>query len=243
MTVAHLGLIAAFAAGVVSFLSPCVFPLVPGYLSYIAGTTVRDVQGQTGARWRVSVHALFFVVGFALIFALLGAIASSIGATLNAHKLLLERVAGRLLVLFGLFLTGLVRLPVLSQERRVHVAAAEPALLRSALVGVAFGAGWSPCIGPVLGSILTLAAAGTTLAQGVVLLLIATCTVTLPSSGVYVSAAGPPGRPDAGRGYSHRVVGHAALRWMLLPAANIWVRNRPRWAYARVQANVAPIRP
>ena len=106
MTVAHLGLIAAFAAGVVSFLSPCVFPLVPGYLSYIAGTTVRDVQGETGARWRVSVHALFFVVGFALIFALLGAIASSIGATLNAHKLLLERVAGLLLVHFGVSSQG-----------------------------------------------------------------------------------------------------------------------------------------
>jgi cytochrome c-type biogenesis protein len=180
MTVAHLGLIAAFAAGVVSFLSPCVFPLVPGYLSYIAGTTVRDVQGETGARWRVSVHALFFVVGFALIFALLGAIASSIGATLNAHKLLLERVAGLLLVLFGLFLTGLVRLPVLSQESRVHVAAAEPALLRSALVGVAFGAGWSPCIGPVLGSILALAAAGTTLAQGVLLLVVYSLGLGIP---------------------------------------------------------------
>ena len=193
MTVAHLGLIAAFAAGVVSFLSPCVFPLVPGYLSYIAGTTVRDVQGQTGARWRVSVHALFFVVVFALIFALLGAIASSIGATLNAHKLLLERVAGLLLVLFGLFLTGLVRLPFLYQERRVHVAAAEPALLRSALVGVAFGAGWSPCIGPVLGSILTLAAAGTTLAQGVVFLLVYALGLGVPFLlvGLLIDRSGP----------------------------------------------------
>src|SRR5919204_3208164 len=193
MTVAHLGLIAAFAAGVVSFLSPCVFPLVPGYLYYIAGTTVRDVQGQTGARWRVSVHALFFVVGFALIFALLGAIASSIGATLNAHKLLLERVAGLVFARFGLFLTGLVRLPFLYQERRVHVAAAEPALLRSALVGVAFGAGWSPCTGPVLGSILALAAAGTTLAQGVVFLLVYALGLGVPFLlvGLLIDRAGP----------------------------------------------------
>jgi len=172
MAITHLGVIAAFGAGVVSFLSPCVFPLVPGYLSYIAGTTAREAQREGAARWRVTAHALFFVLGFALIFALLGAAASSVGAVLSGHKLLLERVAGVMLILFGLFLARLVPLPVLFQERRAHVAGREPALLRSALVGVAFGAGWSPCIGPILGSILALAAAGTTLAQGVLLLLI-----------------------------------------------------------------------
>jgi len=172
MAITHLGVIAAFGAGVVSFLSPCVFPLVPGYLSYIAGTTAREAQREGAARWRVTAHALFFVLGFALIFALLGAAASSVGAVLSGHKLLLERVAGVMLILFGLFLARLVPLPVLFQERRAHVAGREPALLRSALVGAAFGAGWSPCIGPILGSILALAAAGTTLAQGVLLLLI-----------------------------------------------------------------------
>ena len=172
MAITHLGVIAAFGAGVVSFLSPCVFPLVPGYLSYIGGTTAREAQREGAARWRVTAHALFFVLGFALIFALLGAAASSVGAVLSGHKLLLERVAGVMLIIFGLFLARLVPLPVLFQERRAHVAGREPALLRSALVGVAFGAGWSPCIGPILGSILALAAAGTTLAQGVLLLLI-----------------------------------------------------------------------
>jgi len=172
MVITHLGVIAAFGAGVVSFLSPCVFPLVPGYLSYIAGTTAREAQREGAARWRVTAHALFFVLGFALIFALLGAAASSVGAVLSGHRLLLQRVAGVLLILFGLFLVRLVPLPVLFRERRAHVAGSEPALLRSALVAAAFGAGWSPCIGPILGSILALAAAGTTLAQGVLLLLI-----------------------------------------------------------------------
>ena len=172
MAITHRGVIAAFGAGVVSFLSPCVFPLVPGYLSYIAGTTAREAQREGAARWRVTAHALFFVLGFALIFALLGAAASSVGAVLSGHRLLLQRVAGVLLILFGLFLVRLVPLPVLFRERRAHVAGSEPALLRSALVAAAFGAGWSPCIGPILGSILALAAAGTTLAQGVLLLLI-----------------------------------------------------------------------
>jgi len=193
MVITHLGVIAAFGAGVVSFLSPCVFPLVPGYLSYIAGTTAREAQREGAARWRVTAHALFFVLGFALIFALLGAAASSVGAVLSGHKLLLERVAGVMLILFGLFLARLVPLPVLFQERRAHVAGREPALLRSALVGAAFGAGWSPCIGPILGSILALAAAGTTLAQGVLLLLIYALGLGVPFIlvGLAIDRAGP----------------------------------------------------
>jgi len=193
MAITHLGVTAAFGAGVVSFLSPCVFPLVPGYLSYIAGTTAREAQREGAARWRVTAHAIFFVLGFALIFALLGAAASSVGAVLSGHKLLLERVAGVMLILFGLFLARLVPLPVLFQERRAHVADSEPALLRSALVGVAFGAGWSPCIGPILGSILALAAAGATLAQGVLLLLIYALGLGVPFIlvGLVIDRAGP----------------------------------------------------
>ncbi len=179
MSLAHLGLLAAFGAGMVSFLSPCVFPLVPGYLSYLAGTTLQDVQGK-GRRWRVSLHALCFVLGFALIFALLGATASAIGAMLNAYRLLLARGAGLLLILFGLVLTGLVPLPFLSGEHRVHVGSDKPALLRSLLVGVTFGAGWSPCIGPVLGSILALAAVNTTLMQGIIFLLVYALGLGIP---------------------------------------------------------------
>jgi cytochrome c-type biogenesis protein len=172
MALAHFGLLAAFVAGLLSFLSPCVFPLVPGYLSYLAGTTLRQGQGTSPMRWQVSLHALCFVLGFALIFAALGAAASVLGVLLTPYRQLLAYVAGVLLIIFGIVLTGLLPLPFLSGEYRVHVVSGTPALLRSGLVGVAFGAGWSPCMGPILGSILALAAVSTTLAQGIVFLLI-----------------------------------------------------------------------
>ncbi len=168
----HLSIIAAFVAGLVSFLSPCVFPLVPGYLSYMAGTSVREARTESGARWRVTAHALFFVLGFALVFAVLGAAASTLGELLRPHQLLLKRGSGVLLILFGVTLTGLLPLPFLQRERRIHVERGEPALLRSALIGMAFSAGWSPCIGTMLGSIFLLASSGTTLAEGVLFLLV-----------------------------------------------------------------------
>lgn len=171
-SLAQFGVLAAFAAGLVSFLSPCVFPLVPGYLSYMAGASIAEVRADGSARWRVTAHAVFFVLGFALIFAMLGAVASEVGVLLHEHKLLLERAAGVLLIVFGIVMTGLLPIPFLHLERRAHIERGEPALLRSALIGVAFGAGWSPCIGPVLGSIFALAMTGTTLAQGVFFLLI-----------------------------------------------------------------------
>lgn len=172
MSLDHFGALAAFLAGLVSFLSPCVFPLVPGYLSYMAGTTVGEARAESGMRWRVTAHAFFFVLGFALIFVMLGAVASEIGVALHQHKLLLERTAGLLLILFGIVMTGLLPLPFVQRERRLHVERGEPALLRSGLIGMAFGAGWSPCIGTVLGSIFALAATASTLSQGVVLLLV-----------------------------------------------------------------------
>ena len=174
------GFVAAFMAGLVSFLSPCVFPLVPGYLSYIAGTTIREAESESAMRWRVSAHALFFVLGFALIFTMFGAIASAIGVALHEHKQLLERSAGALLVLFGIVMTGLIPLPFVQRERRAHVDRGDPALLRSALIGVAFGAGWSPCIGPILGSIFALASTSATLTQGVFLLLVYALGLGMP---------------------------------------------------------------
>jgi cytochrome c-type biogenesis protein len=189
----HLNIIAAFVAGLVSFLSPCVFPLVPGYLSYMAGTTAREARTESGARWRVTAHALFFVLGFALIFIVLGAAASTLGALLRSHQLLLKRGSGVLLILFGITLTGLVPLPFLQRERRVHVRQGEPGLLRSALIGMAFSAGWSPCIGTMLGSIMSLAALGATLAQGVVFLLVYALGLGVPFLlvGLLIDRAGP----------------------------------------------------
>jgi len=189
----HLSIIAAFLAGLVSFLSPCVFPLVPGYLSYMAGTTAREARTESGARWRVTAHALFFVLGFALVFAMLGAAASTIGDLLRNHQLLLKSGSGVLLILFGVTLTGLLPLPFLQRERRMHVGHGEPALLRSALIGMAFSAGWSPCIGTMLGSIFLLASAGTTLAEGVLFLLVYALGLGVPFLlvGLLIDRAGP----------------------------------------------------
>ncbi len=170
--VVQLGILIAFLAGLVSFLSPCVFPLVPGVLSYMAGATLGEARSDSAARWRITAHAIFFVLGFALIFAMLGASVSAVGAALREHKELLRHAAGLLLIAFGIVMTGLLPLRFLQRERRVQVTSGEPALLRSGLIGMAFGAGWSPCIGPVLGSILTLAGASASLAQGVFLLLV-----------------------------------------------------------------------
>ena len=166
-----LGLLTAFGAGVLSFLSPCVFPLVPGYLSYLAGTSLEEARSQPTTRWRVSQHALWFVLGFALLFTLLGAAAALAGLALHAYQQVLARIAGLLLILFGIALTGLVPIPWLSRDHRVQVKPGRSAWWRSGLIGMAFGAGWSACTGPILGSILALTAANAQLLRGVSFLL------------------------------------------------------------------------
>jgi cytochrome c-type biogenesis protein len=171
MLLIHLGLLAAFGAGLLSFFSPCVFPLVPGYLSYLAGTSLQEVESQPTTRWRVSLHALCFVLGFILLFTLLGAAVALLGSALQAYQQILARIAGLLLIVFGIALTGLVPIPWLSRDHRVKVKQGTSAWWRSGLIGMAFGAGWSACTGPMLGSILVLAAASATLMQGVIFLL------------------------------------------------------------------------
>lgn len=180
MSLTSFGLVAAFGAGILSFLSPCVLPLVPGYLSYLAGMSVQEIQSQPTTRWRVSVHALCFVLGFVVIFALLGAAASLAGLALRAYQLVLARLAGVLLVLFGIALTGLVPVPFLSREHRIQVQPGTSVWWRSGLIGVAFGAGWSACTGPILGSILALTAVSATLVQGVIFLLAYALGLGLP---------------------------------------------------------------
>ena len=171
MSLTAFGLLVAFVGGVLSFLSPCVFPLVPGYLSYLAGTSLEEAQSQPTTRWRVSRHALWFVLGFALLFTLLGAAAALLGSALRPYQQVLARIAGLLLVLFGIALTGLVPIPWVSRDHRVQVQPGRSAWWRSGLIGMAFGAGWSACTGPILGSILVLTAVRSTLLQGVIFLL------------------------------------------------------------------------
>lgn len=157
-----LTLPAAFLAGTLSFLSPCVFPLVPGYLSFLTGSAA-------GQRRRAVLLAAFFALGFGLVFVALGATASAVGQLLGAHRRWLELVGGAVVLLFGIHLLGL-RIGLLFREARFHRLPAPTGPLGALVVGAAFGFGWSPCVGPLLGGVLTLAAAEGTAGQGVVLL-------------------------------------------------------------------------
>ena len=174
---AALGFMVAFVAGVLSFLSPCVLPLVPSYVGFITGMTLPEV----GGRRRVAlVHALLFVAGFSLVFVLLGASATALGRALNYYQVWLQRVGGVLIIIFGFLCLGVFKVGVLNQERRVHFDRKPVGYLGSALVGVAFGAGWTPCIGPVLGAILGLAATTSDVTRGMQLLAVYSAGLALP---------------------------------------------------------------
>lgn len=155
----------AFLAGLVSFLSPCVLPLVPSYLGAIGGTRAPLAR------------ALGFIAGFGLVFIALGATASTLGAVLAPHKILLGQVAGGLIVFFGLVMLGLIRVPMLMRDTRALAGAGN---YSPVALGAAFAFGWSPCLGPALGSILGLAASSASLSSGVVLLAAYTLGLAVP---------------------------------------------------------------
>jgi cytochrome c-type biogenesis protein len=159
----------AFAAGVISFLSPCVLPIVPGYLGFITGMSLDELQDGAPRR-AVLVPALFFVAGFSLIFILLGASATLIGQVLKVYQDWIARIGGLVIILFGLHLLGVLRVSGLMRERRMHIARSPAGFAGAAVAGAAFGAGWTPCLGPVLGALLTYASARATLVEGMVLL-------------------------------------------------------------------------
>ena len=146
-----IGFFIAFSAGVLSFLSPCVLPLIPSYLSFITGMSLEEM----GDHRRAAVtHALLFVSGFTLIFLMLGATATGLGRLVNFQQVWLERIGGILIIFFGLYLLGVFQWGALLRERRVHIQNKPLGYLGSVMVGVAFGAGWTPCIGPVLAGLL-----------------------------------------------------------------------------------------
>lgn len=167
----EIGVAVAFGAGVLSFLSPCVLPLVPSYLSFVSGVGIEDLEaGGASARRTAFTHSLFFVLGFSLIFLMLGASATLIGRVFREYQLWIARIGGGVIVLFGLYLLGLRPGLFLQRERRIHLKNKPLGYLGSTLVGVTFGAGWSPCIGPILGGILMFAATREMMTDGLVLL-------------------------------------------------------------------------
>lgn len=181
MEVQALGLTVAFAAGLLSFLSPCVLPLVPSYATFITGMSLEDLaRGSTRARRTVMVHGALFVLGFSLVFIAFGASASLIGSMFAFYRGWIERIGGILLIVFGLYLLGVLRLPGAQREFRLQLSNKPVGYAGTALVGIAFGAGWTPCIGPVLGGILTLAGTTGSVGQGMGLLSAYSLGLALP---------------------------------------------------------------
>ncbi len=162
----------AFAAGVASFLSPCVLPVVPGYVGFVTGLTLDDLRAEraASARRQAALHAGLFILGFSLLFVALGASATALAGAVRRALPLIQQVGGAVIVLFGLYLLGVLRIPVLLQERRVQLASKPAGLAGSVVAGVAFGAGWTPCVGPVLASILLYAGMSGTVLHGAALL-------------------------------------------------------------------------
>lgn len=162
-----LTVLVAFSAGLLSFLSPCVLPLVPSYVTFITGLGLEDVSR---ARRTTIVHALLFVLGFSFIFVALGAGATAFGQLMLAYRTWIARIGGVLMILMGLWMLGVVRMDALQQERRMHLSDKPLGYLGTVVVGIAFGAGWTPCLGPTLGAILLLAANQSELGKGITLL-------------------------------------------------------------------------
>ncbi len=174
MHISQIGYGVAFIAGLASFLSPCVLPLVPIYLAQLVGQSVyQSADGRQEHRVRLDtfLHALMFVCGFTLAFMALGATASTLGSFLQSYHILLRQVGGIILVIFGLHLTGILTLPIFYWQKRFEFRPNRPSYPASFLIGTIFAIGWTPCVGLILGPILGLAASAATLGQGVVLLL------------------------------------------------------------------------
>ncbi len=174
-----VSLAAVFVAGTLSFLSPCVLPLVPSYLSFITGMSLEDLQSGLNRRATMT-HALLFVSGFTMIFVLLGTSASFLGQFFRYYDVWIARVGGAIIIVLGLHLTGVLRLTPLERERRVHLNDKPVGYLGTLGVGAAFGAGWTPCIGPILGTVLTLAATRDQMWTGVGLLFVYSMGLAVP---------------------------------------------------------------
>lgn len=189
---------AAFVAGILSFLSPCVLPLVPAYLSYISGASVEELLEARGseALRRTGLKSVFFVLGFSTVFIAMGASAASIGQLLAEKADFLMKAAGVVIVIFGLHMLGVFKIKALYAEKRFHTRLRKVGFLGAFLIGIMFAFGWTPCIGPVLAAILSLAANSKTITKGVVLLAVYSMGLGIPflitgfATGTVLSALG-----------------------------------------------------
>jgi len=168
-----VSLLAAFGAGLISFVSPCVLPLVPGYISFVSGVSLESLREEgraSGSITKVILNCLLFILGFSVVFVSLGASATFIGQYLIERAMVLSRIAGVVVIIFGFVIMGVLKIPFLQFERRFHAQNKPMGFLGSFLIGLAFAFGWTPCIGPILGAILAYASTKETVREGIYLL-------------------------------------------------------------------------
>jgi cytochrome c-type biogenesis protein len=172
---------AAFLAGLLSFFSPCVLPLIPAYFTFITGYSLEELtEGNIEIRKKVILSTISFVLGFSVVFILMGGSASYLGGLIYKYKNLIRIIGGVLIIILGIHLTGVFRIRSLEFEKRIQIEKKPIHFLGTFIVGMAFGAGWSPCIGPLLGSILIVAGSQETIGQGMVLLGVYSAGLALP---------------------------------------------------------------
>ena len=177
----NVSLIAAFGAGFLSFISPCVLPLIPGYISYVSGMSLEEMRSaDTGARRRLIFTTLLFILGFSIIFMAMGASASAIGALLLKNLRIVQKIAGVIIIILGLHLAGVFRIGFLHRDTRIQTSRKPASPLGALVVGMAFGFGWTPCIGPILGGILAIAGSKSTVGEGVLLLAVYSAGLGVP---------------------------------------------------------------
>lgn len=178
-----ISLYGAFIAGLLSFISPCVLPIVPPYLCFLAGVSFQELsedKGLSASRLKIIANAVFFVLGFATVFIALGATATTLGRLVTQYLDVLSIIAGAIIFLMGLHFVGWLKIPLLYREARVHVERKPTGLLGAYIVGLAFAFGWTPCVGPVLAAILFKAGAQETVSQGAYLLAAYAAGIGLP---------------------------------------------------------------
>jgi len=179
----EVSVLIAFSAGLLSFISPCVLPLVPSYITYITGVSFKeltDAEARAKLRWTTIFHSLLFIMGFSMVFILMGASASYLGQLLARYQYWIMKVGGVLIIILGIHFTGIIRLPFLEMEKRFELKKRPLGYVGSFLVGIVFAAGWTPCIGPILSTILLYASTTKNFTTGILLLTVYSMGLGVP---------------------------------------------------------------
>ncbi len=181
MLIENIDILTALIFGLLSFISPCVLPIIPGYISFISGFSLEEMKNENASAKRaLLVNSLVFILGFTIVFVLMGAAATSIGKILNENLQLISKIAGAVIIVFGFHMIGIFKIGFLNYEKRFHLQEKKLGVFGSFAVGAAFAFGWTPCIGPVLAGILAIASQQETVYQGILLLFVYSLGLGIP---------------------------------------------------------------